>query len=78
LREKKIRKRIKVSNDYRKFIDKLNGYLRKTKENAKRYYQDLLSKELDLMESAVCSGNILQAASYKITANVYESIIQNL
>jgi hypothetical protein len=31
--------------------------LEKTKENTKRYYQDLLSKELDSMENAINSGN---------------------
>ena len=32
----------KVSDDYSEFIDKSNEYLKKTKENTKRYYQDLL------------------------------------
>jgi 6-pyruvoyl-tetrahydropterin synthase len=67
----------KVSNDYREFIEKSNEYLQKTKENTKRYYQDLLSKELDSMENALKSGNTLQAMSHRLTANVYESIIQN-
>jgi hypothetical protein len=68
----------KVSDDYREFIDKSNEYLKKTKENTKRYYQDLLSKELDSMENAINSGNTLQATSHRLTANVYESIIKNL
>ena len=68
----------KVSDDYREFIDKSNEYLQKTKENTKRYYQDLLSKELDSMENAINSGNTLQAMSHKLTANVYESILKNL
>ena len=68
----------KVSDDYREFIDKSNEYLQKTKENTKRYYQDLLSKELDSMENAINSGNTLQATSHRLTANVYESIIKNL
>ena len=67
----------KVSNDYREFIEKSNEYLQKTKENTKRYYQDLLSKELDSMENALKSGNTLQAMNHRLTANVYESIIQN-
>ncbi|HYZ95749.1 MAG TPA: hypothetical protein VE524_03975, partial [Nitrososphaeraceae archaeon] len=54
----------KVSDDYREFIDKSNEYLKKTKENTKRYYQDLLSKELDSMENAINSGNTLQATSH--------------
>jgi 6-pyruvoyl-tetrahydropterin synthase len=79
-RKKRLEKELdnKVSNDYREFIDKSNEYLRKTKENTKRYYQDLLSKELDSMESAIHSGNTLQAMSHKLTANVYESIIKNM
>lgn len=79
-RKKRLEKELdnKVSNDYREFIDKSNEYLRKTKENTKRYYQDLLSKELDSMESAINSGNTLQAMSHKLTANVYESIIKNM
>jgi 6-pyruvoyl-tetrahydropterin synthase len=68
----------KISNDYREFIDKSNKYLQKTKENTKQYYQDLLSKELDSMENAINSGNTLQATSHRLTANVYESILQNL
>jgi 6-pyruvoyl-tetrahydropterin synthase len=68
----------KLSNDYQEFINKSNEYLQKTKENTKRYYQDLLSKELDSMENAINSGNTLQAMSHRLTANVYESIIQNL
>ena len=56
---------------------KSNEYLQKTKENTNLYYQDLLSKELDLMENAINSGFTLQAMSHKLTANVYESIIQN-
>jgi hypothetical protein len=68
----------KVSDDYSEFIDKSNEYLKKTKENTKRYYQDLLSKELDSMENAINSGNTLQATSHRLTANVYESIIKNL
>lgn len=68
----------KISNDYREFIEKSNEYLQKTKENTKRYYQDLLAKELDSMESAIHSGNTLQAMSHKLTANVYESIIKNM
>ncbi len=67
----------KISNDYREFIEKSNEYLQKTKENTNLYYQDLLSKELDLMENAINSGFTLQAMSHKLTANVYESIIQN-
>ena len=67
----------KVSNDYQEFINKSNEYLNKTKENTKRYYQDLLSKELDLMENAINSGYTLQAMSHRLTANVYESFIQN-
>ena len=79
-RKKRLEKELdnKVSNDYREFIDKSNEYLQKTKENTKIYYQDLLAKELDSMENALHSGNTLQATSYKLTANVYESIIQNL
>jgi 6-pyruvoyl-tetrahydropterin synthase len=68
----------KVSNDYQGFINKSNKYLYKTKENIKKYYQDLLSKELDLMENAIKSGNTLQAMSHRLTANVYESVLQNL
>jgi hypothetical protein len=30
------------------------------------------------MENAINSGNTLQAMSHRLTANVYESIIQNL
>ena len=67
----------KISNDYREFIEKSNEYLQKTKENTNLYYQDLLSKELDLMENAINSGFTLQAKSHRLTANVYESIIQN-
>ena len=67
----------KISNDYREFIEKSNVYLHKTKENTNLYYQDLLSKELDLMENAINSGYTLQAMSHRLTANVYESIIQN-
>ena len=67
----------KISNDYREFIEKSNEYLQKTKENNNLYYQDLLSKELDLMENAINSGFTLQAMSHRLTANVYESIIQN-
>ena len=67
----------KVSDDYREFIDKSNEYLKKTKENTKRYYQDLLAKELDLMENAIKSGYTLQAMSHRLTANVYESVLQN-
>jgi hypothetical protein len=67
----------KISNDYREFIEKSNEYLQKTKENTNLYYQDLLSKELDLMENAINSGFTLQAMSHRLTANVYESIIQN-
>ena len=79
-RKKRLEKELdnKVSNDYREFIDKSNEYLQKTKENTKRYYQDLLLKELDSMESALNSGNTLQAMSHKLTANVYESIIKNM
>jgi 6-pyruvoyl-tetrahydropterin synthase len=79
-RKKRLEKELdnKVSNDYREFIDKSNEYLQKTKENTKRYYQDLLSKELDSMENAINSGNTLQAMSHKLTANVYESILKNL
>jgi hypothetical protein len=79
-RKKKLEEELdkKVSDDYREFIDKSNEYLQKTKENTKRYYQDLLSKELDSMESAINSGNTLQATSHRLTANVYESIIKNL
>ena len=79
-RKKRLEKELdnKVSNDYREFIDKSNEYLKKTKENTKRYYQDLLSKELDSMENAINSGNTLQATSHRLTANVYESIIKNL
>ena len=78
-RKKRLEKELdnKVSNDYREFIDKSNEYLRKTKENTKRYYQDLLSKELDSMENAIKSGSTLQAMSHRLTANVYESILQN-
>ena len=68
----------KLSNDYQEFINKSNEYLQKTKENTKRYYQDLLSKELDSMENAINSGNTLQAMSHRLTANVYESVLQNL
>ena len=79
-RKKKLEKEleVKVANDYREFIDKSNEYLQKTKENTKRYYQDLLSKELDSMENALNSGNTLQAMSHRLTANVYESVLQNL
>ena len=79
-RKKRLEKELdsKVSNDYQEFINKSNEYLHKTKENTKRYYQDLLSKELDSMENAINSGNTLQAMSHRLTANVYESIIQNL
>jgi hypothetical protein len=79
-RKKRLEKELdsKVSNDYQEFINKSNEYLHKTKENTKRYYQDLLSKELDLMENAINSGFTLQAMSHRLTANVYESIIQNL
>ena len=68
----------KVSNDYQEFINKSNEDLHKTKENTKKYYQDLLSKELDLMENAIKSGYTLQAMSHRLTANVYESVLQNL
>ena len=67
----------KVSNDYQEFINKSNEDLHKTKENTKRYYQDLLAKELDLMENAIKSGYTLQAMSHRLTANVYESVLQN-
>ena len=67
----------KVSNDYQEFINKSNEDLHKTKENTKKYYQDLLSKELDLMENAIKSGYTLQAMSHRLTANVYESVLQN-
>ncbi len=79
-KKKRLEKELdnKISNDYRVFIEKSNEYLHKTKENTKKYYQDLLSKELDLMENAINSGNTLQATSHKLTANVYESIIKNL
>jgi len=79
-RKKRLEKELdnKVSNDYREFIEKSNEYLQNTKENTKRYYQDLLSKELDSMENAINSGNTLQAMSHRLTANVYESVIKNL
>ncbi|HET7644735.1 MAG TPA: hypothetical protein VFK40_14615 [Nitrososphaeraceae archaeon] len=79
-KKKRLEKELdnKISNDYRVFIEKSNEYLQKTKENTKKYYQDLLSKELDSMENAINSGNTLQATSHKLTANVYESIIKNL
>ena len=79
-RKKRLEKELycKVSNDYQEFINKSNEYLHKTKENTKRYYQDLLSKELDSMENALKSGNTLQAMSHRLTANVYESVLQNL
>jgi 6-pyruvoyl-tetrahydropterin synthase len=79
-RKKRLEKELdsKVSNDYKEFINKSNEYLHKTKENTKRYYQDLLSKELDSMENALKSGNTLQAMSHRLTANVYESVLQNL
>jgi len=78
-KKKRLEKELdnKISNDYRVFIEKSNEYLQKTKENTKKYYQDLLSKELDSMENAINSGNTLQATSHKLTANVYESIIKN-
>ena len=79
-KKKRLEKELvnKISNDYRVFIENSNEYLQETKENTKKYYQDLLSKELDLMENAINSGNTLQATSHKLTANVYESIIKNL
>ena len=79
-KKKRLEKELvdKISNDYRVFIEKSNEYLQETKENTKKYYQDLLSKELDLMENAINSGNTLQATSHKLTANIYESIIMNL
>ena len=79
-RKKRLEKELdtKVSSDYQEFINKSNEYLHKTKENTKRYYQDLLSKELDSMENALKSGNTLQAMSHRLTANVYESVLQNL
>jgi hypothetical protein len=79
-KKKRLEKELdnKISNDYRVFIEKSNEYLQKTKENTKKYYQDLLSKELDSMENAINSGNTLQATSHKLTANVSESIIKNL
>ena len=79
-RKKRLEKELdtKVSSDYQEFINKSNEYLHKTKENTKRYYQDLLSKELDSMEIALKSGNTLQAMSHRLTANVYESVLQNL
>ena len=79
-KKKRLEKELdnKISNDYRVFIEKSNEYLQKTKENTKKYYQDLLSKELDSMENAINSENTLQATSHKLTANVYESIIKNL
>jgi hypothetical protein len=79
-RKKRLEKELdsKVSNDYQEFINKSNEYLHKTKENTKLYYQDLLSKELDSMENALKSGNTLQAMSHRLTANVYESVLQNL
>ena len=79
-KKKRLEKELdnKISNDYRVFIEKSNEYSQKTKENTKKYYQDLLSKELDSMENAINSGNTLQATSHKLTANVYESIIKNL
>ena len=67
----------KVSNDYQEFINKSNEYLQKSRENTRKYYQDLLSKELDSMENALKSGNTLQAMSHRLTANVYESVLQN-
>ena len=79
-KKKRLEKELdnKISNDYRVFIEKSNEYLQKTKENTKKYYQDLLSKELDSMENAINSGNTLQATSHKLTANIYESIIKSL
>ena len=79
-KKKRLEKELdnKISNDYRVFIEKSNEYLQKTKENTKKYYQDLLSKELDSMENAINSGNTLQATSHKLTASVYECIIKNL
>ena len=79
-RKKRLEKELdsKVSNDYQEFINKSNEYLHKTKENTKKYYQDLLSKELDSMENALKAGNTLQAMSHRLTANVYESVLQNL
>jgi len=79
-KKKRLEKELdnKISEDYRIFIEKSNEYLQKTKENTKKYYQDLLSKELDSMENAIKSGNTLQATSHKLTANIYESLIKNL
>ena len=59
-KKKRLEKELdnKIANDYRVFIEQSNEYLQKTKENIKKYYQDLLSKELNLMENAINSGNI--------------------
>jgi uncharacterized protein (DUF3084 family) len=54
-----------------------NDFLQQSRENTKKYYQDLLSRELDSMENAIKSGSTLQAMSHRLTANVYESILQN-
>lgn len=78
-RKKRLEKELdsKVSNDYREFINKSNDFLQQSRENTKKYYQDLLSRELDSMENAIKSGSTLQAMSHRLTANVYESILQN-
>ncbi|HEX6671097.1 MAG TPA: hypothetical protein VF084_02605 [Nitrososphaeraceae archaeon] len=78
-RKKRLEKELdsKVSNDYQEFINKSNDFLQQSRENTKKYYQDLLSKELDSMENAIKSGSTLQAMSHRLTANVYESILQN-
>ncbi|HKO41252.1 MAG TPA: hypothetical protein VJU85_08325 [Nitrososphaeraceae archaeon] len=78
-RKKRLERELdsKVSNDYREFINKSNDFLQQSRENTKKYYQDLLSRELDSMENAIKSGSTLQAMSHRLTANVYESILQN-
>ena len=58
-RKKRLEKEFdsKVSNDYREFINKSNDFLQQSRENTKKYYQDLLSREIDSMENAIKSGS---------------------
>jgi hypothetical protein len=71
-RKKRLEKELdsKVSNDYQEFINKSNDFLQQSRENTKKYYQDLLSRELDSMENDIKSGSTLQAMSHRLTAKI--------
>jgi hypothetical protein len=79
-RKRKLEEQLnnKISAEWKDLVNKSEEYMQQMRESNRQYWKQQINRELDDMEKAMKSGDIVGAMSHRIAADNYSRFLDSL